>query len=111
LMTFTFESCTSASWRWWMFRATEHKHKNRTCRKDWELIQEDCCWIIHELGDTTGISYGVCQEILEGNLSVCCSALKFVPWLLTNEQKQPHINMCLELERRLTRAKLLSLGP
>jgi hypothetical protein len=26
-----------------------------------EFINEDHCWTIHELSDTTGISYGVCQ--------------------------------------------------
>jgi hypothetical protein len=30
----------------------------------WELIHEDHCQTIHELADTVGISYGVCQEIL-----------------------------------------------
>jgi hypothetical protein len=29
--------------------------------KIWELIHEDCCWTVHELTDTVGISYGVCQ--------------------------------------------------
>jgi hypothetical protein len=29
-----------------------------------ELIHKDRCRTIHELTDTAGISYGVCQEIL-----------------------------------------------
>jgi hypothetical protein len=29
-----------------------------------ELINEDCHRTIHELADTVGISYGVCQEVL-----------------------------------------------
>jgi hypothetical protein len=35
-----------------------------------ELIHKDHCQTIHELTDTTGISYGVCQ-ILTGNLNMC----------------------------------------
>jgi ribosomal protein S25 len=36
-----------------------------------ELINEDRCLTVHELADTVGISYGVCQEILAENLNVC----------------------------------------
>jgi hypothetical protein len=43
------------------------------------------------------ISYGVCQEILTENLSMRCIAAKFVPHLLTNDQKQQCVNVCLEL--------------
>jgi hypothetical protein len=39
--------------------------------KIWELIHKDCRWTIHELADTVGISYGVCQEILTENLNMC----------------------------------------
>jgi hypothetical protein len=35
-----------------------------------ELINEDHRRTIHELADTTGISYGVCQEILTENLNM-----------------------------------------
>jgi hypothetical protein len=55
--------------------------------KIWELIHEDHRRTIHELTHTTGISYGVCQEILIENLNMCRIAMKFVPQLLTNDQK------------------------
>jgi hypothetical protein len=63
-----------------------------------ELIQEDCRRTIHELADTVGISYGVCQEILlvTENLNRRHIAAKFVPQFLTNDQKQRHVNVCLE---------------
>jgi hypothetical protein len=35
-----------------------------------ELIHEDHRQTIHELTDTIGISYGVCQEILTENLNM-----------------------------------------
>jgi hypothetical protein len=39
-------------------KTTENVEKIR------ELLHEDCRQTIHELPDTIGISYGVCQEIL-----------------------------------------------
>jgi hypothetical protein len=35
-----------------------------------ELNHEDCFQTIHELADTVGITYGVCQEILTENLNM-----------------------------------------
>jgi hypothetical protein len=62
-----------------------------------ELIHDAHRRTIHELTDTGGISYKVCQEILTENLNMRCIATKFVPQLLTNDQKQWHISVCLEL--------------
>jgi hypothetical protein len=38
------------------------------------FINEDRHHTIHELADTVGISYGVCQEILTENLNMCHTA-------------------------------------
>jgi hypothetical protein len=59
--------------------------------KIWKLIHKDRHWTIHELIDTTGISYGVDQEILTENLNMHRTAAKFVPQLLTSHQKQRRI--------------------
>jgi hypothetical protein len=61
-----------------------------------EIIHEDRRRTIHELTATVGISFGVCQ-ILTENLNMRRIAAKFVPWLLTNDQKQRRINVCLQL--------------
>jgi DNA-binding transcriptional ArsR family regulator len=58
-----------------------------------ELIHEDRRRTIHELADTVWISYGVCLEILTENLNMRRTA----PRLLTNDEKQQRVNMCLEL--------------
>jgi hypothetical protein len=58
-----------------------------------ELIHEDRRRTIHELADTVGLSYGVCQGILTENLNMCRIAAKFVPRLLTNDQKQWCVNV------------------
>jgi hypothetical protein len=62
-----------------------------------ELVNEDRQQTIHELADTVGISYGVRQEILTENLNMCHIAAKFVRQLLTNDQKQQCLEVCLEL--------------
>jgi hypothetical protein len=69
--------------------------------KIWELIHEYCRQTIHEFADMVGISYGVCQGILtKKKLYVCHIATKFVPQLLTNDQKQQWVNVCLELQEK-----------
>jgi hypothetical protein len=68
-----------------------------------ELIQEDRCRIIHELADTVGISYGVCQ-ILTENLNMRRIVAKLVSRLLTNDQKQRRVNVCLELREKAKEA-------
>jgi hypothetical protein len=78
--------------------------------KIWELIHENRHQTIHELTDTVGISYGVCQEVLTENLNMCCIAARFVPWLLTSDQKQRRINMCLELREKANEDQLLYPG-
>jgi hypothetical protein len=67
--------------------------------KIWELIHEDRRWTIHELADTVGVGYSVCQ-ILTENSDMRRIAVKFVPRLLTNDQKQRLVNMCLELREK-----------
>jgi hypothetical protein len=51
------------------------------------LIYEDRRPTIHELADTAGISYGVCQESLTENLNMRRILAKFVLQLLINNQK------------------------
>jgi bacterioferritin-associated ferredoxin len=58
-----------------------------------ELIHEDRRRTIHKLADTVGISCGVCQEILTENLNMRRIAAKFLPQLLTNDQKQQRVNV------------------
>jgi hypothetical protein len=83
-----------------MFRVTKHQQKTENVEKIWELIHEDRRWTIYELADTVGIIYGVRQEILRENLNMRRIAAKFVPRLLTNDQKQWCINVCHELRQK-----------
>jgi hypothetical protein len=92
-MTFTFQGWSSVSWRWWTFRATKHQQNDRKCWRIQELIHKDRLRTIHKLGDIIVISYVVCQEISRENLNTRRIAEKFVPRLLTNDQKQWRVNL------------------
>jgi hypothetical protein len=74
--------------------------RQKMLKKIRELIHEDRHRKILELADAIGISYGVCQEILTEILYMCHIVAKFVLRLLTNDQKQWHMNMCLELREK-----------
>jgi hypothetical protein len=49
---------------------------------------------------TVGISYGVCQEILD-ILNMCCIATKCVPRLLTHYGGKRLVNGCLKLQEKV----------
>jgi hypothetical protein len=83
-----------------MFRVTKHHQNDRKFWKILELIHEDHHQTIHELTDTAGISYEVCQEFLTENLNMRRISAKFVPQLLTNDQKPWHVKMRLELREK-----------
>jgi hypothetical protein len=77
-----------------------HQQMTKNVERIHQLIHENHHRTIHGLTDTTGISYGVCQEIFTENLNMCHIAMKFVPQLFTNDQKQQCLNVCLELQEK-----------
>jgi hypothetical protein len=88
-MTFTFQGWLSVGLKMTNFRGDQAQAKwQKMLKKILELIHEDCPQTIYELADTFGISYGVCQEILTENFNMYHIAAKFVPRLLSNDQKQ-----------------------
>ena len=52
---------------------------------------------IREMAEELNISFGSCQQILTENLQMRRVAAKFVPRLLTEEQKQHRVQVCQEL--------------
>jgi hypothetical protein len=67
----TFQGQSRVSLRWRNFRETKHQKKTtENVGKIRELIHEDSRRTIHELADTVGISYGVCQQILTKNVNM-----------------------------------------
>jgi hypothetical protein len=69
-MAFTFQGHLSVSWRWWTLRAPSTSKTTENVETIQELIHEDSQETIHQLADTVGISYEVCQEILTEKLTM-----------------------------------------
>jgi hypothetical protein len=68
-----------------------------TVAKLQQFIHEDQHQTTQDLADEMGIGYGTCQRILTVELHRV--ATKFVPRILTADQKQQHINICKELRQ------------
>ena len=52
---------------------------------------------IREIAEDVGISFGSCQAILTEKLNMRRFAAKFVPRVLTKDQKANHVNISQEL--------------
>jgi hypothetical protein len=63
-----------------------------------EAILEDWRWTIHDVCDIVKLSYRTCQQILSQELNIRHIAVKFVPRLLSNDQKEHHVAICSELK-------------
>ena len=66
-----------------------------------ELILEDRCRTTDELLDLSGVSQSSCQRILSEELQMKRDAAKFVPHVLTAEQKQSRVDVFHELKEHL----------
>lgn len=62
-----------------------------------ELIREDRCRTIDELCEIVGTAHAQCQAIIAEDLKMQRVAAKFVPRLLTANQKQRRVDACMEL--------------
>jgi hypothetical protein len=65
-----------------------------------ETIREDQRCTIHDVCNIVGLSYGTCQRILSDELNMRRIAAKFVPKLLSNDQKEHRIAVCTELKEQ-----------
>jgi len=81
----------------------EHTGRPRSCTTPaivaqiQELVRQDRRLTIHDIAEELGIGYGTCQRVLTEELGMHRVAAKFVPRILTADQKQQHINICTEL--------------
>ena len=62
-----------------------------------ELVHQDRRQTIHNIAEEVGIGYGTCQRVLTEELGMHCAAAKFLPRILTDDQKQQRVNICTEL--------------
>jgi len=63
------------------------------------LIHQDRGWTIHDIAEEVGVGYGTCQQVLTEELDMHCVAAKFVPRIVTADQKQQRVNLCTELRQ------------
>jgi histone-lysine N-methyltransferase SETMAR len=64
-----------------------------------EKICADRCLTIREIAEEVNVSCGSCQAILSEDLAMRHVAAKFVPRLLSDDQKSQHIEVCEELKQ------------
>ena len=54
---------------------------------------------IRDIAEEVGVGYGTCQRVLTEELGMHRVAAKFVPRILTADQKQQRVNVCTELRQ------------
>jgi len=64
-----------------------------------ELIRQDRCRTIRNIPEEVEVGYGTCQRILTEELGMHRVAAKFVPRILTADQKQQRVNVCTVLRQ------------
>ena len=87
----------------------DHPHSGRlstSCTDDnvetiREKINEDRRYTIDEISEATGVSWSSCQRILTVDLNMRRIAAKFVPHLLTQDQKNTHLTLCQKLKNQI----------
>ena len=62
-----------------------------------ELIRQDQRRTIRDIAEVVEVGYGTSQRVLTEELSMNRVAAKFVPRILTADQKQQLVNVCTEL--------------
>ena len=64
-----------------------------------ELLRQDRRRTIHDIFEEVGTGYGTCQRVLTEELGMHRVANKFVPRILTADQKQQRVNVCTEIRQ------------
>jgi hypothetical protein len=65
-----------------------------------EAILEDRTGTIHDVRDIVIVAHGTCQKILLQDLNMPRIAMKFVPRLPSNDQKEHCVAVCSELKEQ-----------
>jgi len=61
------------------------------------VIRGNCPLTLREVADEVDISIGSCHQIFTEKLQMCCVSAKFMPRLLTDDQKENHVEISREL--------------
>jgi hypothetical protein len=68
-----------------------------------ELVLQNRRITINEVANTPGISFTSVQSILKDNFDPCQTVTKFVPCLLSEEQRENCVKMCHDVQEELER--------
>ena len=63
-------------------------------------ILADLRQTIHYVCEIVGLSYGTVQRILADNLNMRLISARFVPRLLSDDEKALHVSVCMELKQQ-----------
>ena len=75
-------------------------HTEETMERVQEIIRANRRLTIREVAEHVGIAFGTCQKILTEELQMRRVTAKFVPRLLTAEQKDNRMSICTDLCER-----------
>jgi len=64
-----------------------------------ELLRQDRRLTIRDIAEEMEVGYGTCQRVLTEELGMYRAAAKFVPRILTANQKQQRVNICTEIRQ------------
>jgi hypothetical protein len=64
-----------------------------------EFVRQNRRRTIHDIAEEVGIGYGTCQRVLTKEFGMHRVAAKFVPRILTADQKQQRVDVCTELHQ------------
>jgi len=74
--------------------------QHRKTTKVHEAIRADHRQTIHDVCEIVGLSYGTIQRILADNLNMRRISVRFVPRLLSDDQKALCVSVCRELKQQ-----------
>ena len=101
--------CRTQTYEWWKRFREGRTSVDDDMRSEWpssktddvakvrEVIRSNCRLTVREAAEEVSISKTVCHEILTKNLGMHRIAAKFVPRLLTDDQKQNRGDVSQEL--------------
>ena len=61
-----------------------------------QLVRQDRRRTIRDIAEEVDVGYGTCQRVLREDLGMHRVAAKFVPRILTADQKQQRVNVCTD---------------
>ena len=94
----------------WSIRSAKHGNNPLESGTGRVAVNQDLRRTIHDLCAEVGIGYGSCQWILTEQLNMHQIAVKFVPRVLTHDQKDSRAAICQELKETVVNDSTLLLN-